>query len=1829
MLTLLLLLALTALGQYPDIIYDSTITFGQCLRDSDCTIYTLTNASLISLGLFCNPATSRCEIADGQAFGPAFSQTCAGVSISIIRYPSYARSIDVGFTEAFMADGILVATMSFPTATFEGVLRLYCISLSLSTPQVQTLFSSRNLTYGPVLEEQYVNWPTTQYVYRNLFGSVDAACAPYFAYFDLSGCTVIQHSPEDLPCIRADADYPDYFGPPNLIPVPSVPHPAYLVVPNVITYTNPSQRIARFQLASAQWAAFAFNFELTVNTGYRCIFGQTLDMTGRVLASAVNTELLDSGPGISFPLTSLNVFPANETASHLGGFVVVQLGVGYCINQMVTLLNVTTNTTYMALQRYVLQDQLGVYEGFMGQRIVLDLNIDLAPGRPLFIPGFQTARMYTRLNVAQFNTYKVKIGQIDPFGFTFPHSFVNLTTNPVISIISNLTAQVTNDYSFCGTNNPAGGQIRYDYTAFPTAGRADLYLVSINLADPGLAETDLTPVFAIAVPGFFTVTQWGFYCLDLRMNLVDGLGYRTVLRTCFQVGQLAATITQLRSYFVSVTTFDNPFPQTPFSGYGENVNTQIYVGLPPFLVLPVMGSYFPRVRVYRFSADAFDEAQLQTYGGNGEVDIYPDVFGEIPIATAYTLLASSPNYTVYGLAHSNFNRYTYDIIAYNGAAEAMSEAVLVQMEIVLPADDLDIVSPGPGIGIGSLDYYTGPPHAEVIDYQCDVPAALTLISMPRLQASITVTQPVCQNNLAAVVGYAVGGFCMPVINPYLNMVNGNSAPYREPCTYYLDFYNVNDPANPLFLYGAQNGYLYAAPPNTNLELVVTDLMGNTARIFFNARSLVPPNSTFITFLPPVPACTVVNGTTTQAVTYEFVLGGIINTIVFNGTANVTIDAIFGWQPLNVLANALYDPNSPFFDLPQYCTLLNNMTAFQVFSLCFNASLISQPECAGCTRLPVGYDGANGNILTATQDGWWEAYAWIPSTFFNTHTGRTTYCRYALSLHAALPLPMTLLITSLRRITVGGAQCSGANCFAADFAIAMDPLYAPTYISMVQFTQSPPMSTLICNIFDPMYNTAVSPPPLTCAPFIDPITFVRTQSRGVAIETTYLITLSLDDLFCPVEVTYIPSATGPLIQLAVTTRSICTSPTGTAVLYAVYNDPSQPAGTTADVCMFFVGYTTAFFYFHLPMNSANPTALPFSPDFFVSVNVTRFTGITAGLHTIVVYDACVGGTGCGPSVDCSSPFLINQMTLQVAPPLNFQVFQFSVTQFALPGGGLVISLDNRTDARCYGDTYELIFSAFDDLGEADQVYGPYCWQFFEPFSNSVIQQSAPCLVGGQTIISPLDVIGFKVKLFSITIHIPTGKAFGFRQSGNYTLVLTDSGSGCVQTFTVFINMVNPFDIVLSPVNSMCAYYKGAIIRSFYGGTPFQPGQLYDQSYYPAGYLDENFVDLSEYITYWKTPFTAGLFVRTRLPTRVFPGNYTVMLVDANNCNATASVTVASPPPFTISGPTSNAACQSQSSAVFDITVKGGVGPPYFTLEDLTTIVPGENITFDFVSAFGQTACFTIEDSVGCINPNPTCITVPVPGAIDVNIAVNDSCPFQPTGTVVATSNNNISGSVTCAWESSGSTFGAAGSCTQSQIPGGVEVTVTLTNLIGCTGQAVASVGARPPMIITQIARSTGGTFGGLPCIDTANITVFGGRYGPPYQASLVLDTSGAVLTYDNNHTFTITQVCRSIQYVLAVKDADGMCVQTFFSNDPLFGFGGTGEPEDFPTGLPPFIMPTNGGSFGSAFVYSPQENPPPRKEHSAVAEFWPVFLILALFFVPLFIFMLYLGFRRSS
>jgi hypothetical protein len=1741
LLLLMIHLITFASAQFPNILSFSYGTFGQCTSDADCNVNLSLNGTLANLNLHCDPGSSRCEILQNTPVPPPFAANCNNLTMTTLTYPSL-------FTAgSLFADGIIVVTLNFPsgTTTYEGLLRIYVTTSSFTS-------SSPPITSTNYFEQQYVNYPTSSFIFRRL---APLAGGSYYGikYFDIGGCT----QPSlilSTPLAVSGVDYP------GTISLNSAT--GYITLPASISkFSSQGGRAISYAITTGGWSGYTSTNMDTYNTGLRRLFCHVLDMGGNVLS----TVTCASFPCIAqFPTGNTTVLASIPVGQRglFSGMITFECGMGYSVRRLVMGQDV----------RYMIKDSKGIVEGPTEAPVSYYFNAQ-AMGSTNNISGYGAAPQYYTLSGINMN---VRLLNQSDTGVNF--NYVDYTKTPGISITAAGTAQRTSFPNiFCNNGTVTGATVVVDYsgfnflTPFNPANAELMYLNSSS--SPGAAPTSFPlqstnpqQLFKnIGRKVVFNVNATGFYCSVLSVNLLDGLLFRPYLYSCFQVSSPTGAMTQVLAKYSTAAgpqdDYDADYPYLLLAGYGSLIQTIMYIDLPPVLFLPNINNgttplgavYQVQLALNRMSSDPVVLAQLQTYGGL-QVNVFNDPISKLSVGAFYNIDNLLPNITRYTIKYSIYNvpptvgMYS---IFYNGATEVLNEVATVALEYINATQQ-------------SLHAYTLAPAAPFIEYSCATPMTLNFLAQPNLLVLAEIDDGICTSDFSLITVYNEAGIPFEFNQPLVTAMPGFSAPFNNPATYY-EMYTNNATGD--VLQSSLNGNRFAAPavPIRITSYSINGQIGTTVAV---PNTVVAAGTTYVTFLPQVPIC--INGGTTQATKLEFVNGG------------VTAGAISYWQPAAVLAVELYTPNIVENDIPEDCPLLSadtfplNMTEFEVFELCYHTNESDVDNSTGCVplcnNLPPVYEGAytigtgGGILITSIQTSNvvnWEAITWVPSPIFDPDVGRYHYCRVANATKALAPQPPFARFTNLRRVTQSnGLPCHGSNCYAVTVTIFVDPNFASLYTAaMVAMVVQPPFEQL----------SGMAPIPDT--------------DHFVSVDTTYLVTLTLDDVYCPATTTFTPLARGPLIQVVDTTRTSCGDSDSQVLFYVRYDDPDAAETVTSrQTCLFWQyrdveppqqSLLQMYFLFELPVNSPTSSTIP---DGTLQFNDERmFTDVRAGMHTVIIYDAtsdgsctCVVGTSnpCQPLLDTTTLLLAQNQDGDPDNDLAFQVFDFNVSNLVVPGAGILITLEEAEFAPCYGNTGNFTFLISDALGPDDKGFPPYTVTWYEAYTGKVLANLPSCAQGGFTP-TQTSVVGNRVNLFEFTVDIPTGPQFGFRFDGNYSLVVSSCQTLCVQTYQLFVENPQPFVITSNIINSTCARRPGYAVIQISGGLPYAEGQL------PPTFIvtpDSTILVPQYYKTFYITPTTGGQYEEiANLGVQQMPGFYSLMALDSENCTVVFNYTIYSPPLLTATFV--NATAIPGGVVLFDIIISGGV-PPYSTLEAIATnISSGANISYAFINGLNSTmTTFRVIDSVGCIS-DPISTVTPMLTALSVTIHTTMTCPGQATGTATAIITNSTN--PRCVWSTDRGLISGSTSCTQTGLIAGANIAVTVTDAAtGATGTAESTIIGYPALVIHQISRTITGSVGDTVCVDNITVIITGGLLPPstyPYIVTLgPSGTDASVITVSLNVSlFTVINVCREVVYVLIATQAAANCPTSITSVDPQYGFGN--DPDSIiPTGLDPTI-----------------------------------------------------------
>jgi gliding motility-associated-like protein len=304
-------------------------------------------------------------------------------------------------------------------------------------------------------------------------------------------------------------------------------------------------------------------------------------------------------------------------------------------------------------------------------------------------------------------------------------------------------------------------------------------------------------------------------------------------------------------------------------------------------------------------------------------------------------------------------------------------------------------------------------------------------------------------------------------------------------------------------------------------------------------------------------------------------------------------------------------------------------------------------------------------------------------------------------------------------------------------------------------------------------------------------------------------------------------------------------------------------------------------------------------------------------------------------------------------------------------------------------------------------------------------------------------------------------------GKYIVIITDA-NGCTKRDSVAVT--EPNALVLSTVvtNVNCNGGNGAVDLTVAGGT-------------------------SPYTYSWSNSTSNEDL------TAVAAGTYTVTVKDANNCTATASVTVTQPTAILLNATTLNVACNGGGNGQIDITVGGGVFPYSFAWNNSAT-------TEDLFNLSGGTYDVTITDANGCTIT--ASYTITEPNAITSSTTHTDvNCAGAFNGTVDLTVGG---GTVpyTFFWSNFANTEDLAGL-------GGGKYIVIITDANGCTKRDSVAVTEPNALVLSTVVTNVNCN-GGNGAVD---LTVAGGT--SPYTYSWSNSTSNEDLTAVAAGTYTVT------------------------------------------------------------------------------------------------------------
>jgi len=339
------------------------------------------------------------------------------------------------------------------------------------------------------------------------------------------------------------------------------------------------------------------------------------------------------------------------------------------------------------------------------------------------------------------------------------------------------------------------------------------------------------------------------------------------------------------------------------------------------------------------------------------------------------------------------------------------------------------------------------------------------------------------------------------------------------------------------------------------------------------------------------------------------------------------------------------------------------------------------------------------------------------------------------------------------------------------------------------------------------------------------------------------------------------------------------------------------------------------------------------------------------------------------------------------------------------------------------------------------------------------------------------------------------------SGPYTLNLTTNPNSCLTQYTFAINQPPNFTISAVTSSLLCNNAcTGSIVANAAGGT----GGI-NYSWTPVG-------GSSQTVT--------GLCATTGTN----PSGYTLTILDAQQCTATAVYTVGQPLPLTNTVSAQVATCSNSCNAIATQTADGGVGGYSYSWSSSTLTAA----SLGSLCAGNYTAFVT--DANGCSNSRTYTVIAPAP--LNVTLTpVNPLCNAACNGSV-ATSVSGAQGAVSYTWAPAGSGQSPTGLCAA---PNPIYTLVAM-DANNCRVTAVTTLTNPPALLATVSAtnplchNNTNGAAAASVINSVGALSYTWLPTGPPTQttqtASGLASGSYSLLVHDGNNcqasqTFTLT------------------------------------------------------------------------------------------------------------
>lgn len=393
-------------------------------------------------------------------------------------------------------------------------------------------------------------------------------------------------------------------------------------------------------------------------------------------------------------------------------------------------------------------------------------------------------------------------------------------------------------------------------------------------------------------------------------------------------------------------------------------------------------------------------------------------------------------------------------------------------------------------------------------------------------------------------------------------------------------------------------------------------------------------------------------------------------------------------------------------------------------------------------------------------------------------------------------------------------------------------------------------------------------------------------------------------------------------------------------------------------------------------------------------------------------------------------------------------------------------------------------------------------------DSTSKTDALCYGANSGSISVVASGGTGQLLYSISGPTQTNGIFSNLAAGNYIVTISDANSCSISTNQITISQPMALTLSVNTGDSICAGEIYNIIATCNGGT------------LPYTYT-------------WKDG-SGNIIGGNNSSINVSPNNssnYSVYVVDANNCTIGPKISILKvSPPVTVSYIVDNVSCKGSCDGKVTFSFNGGMPP--FTLTG-TTWVSTNNIKTDLCAG---TYPVNIKDSWGCPDTNMSFIITEPLALAYTKDSVQTKCAGSFDGIAYA---NIISGTGTAPYEY----IWSNGSTSDSLVTGAGVYWFTVSDAHNCTVTDTIVIGQPSQVILTINSHSERICKGQSITIDASN-GAFGGT--PPYSYSWIWVSPEDSITHTSSSQSLLASPNYTTNYSLSAHDSHG-CLSSASAN----------------------------------------------------------------------------------